>query len=366
MKISVLLLSTAAIAVGTAPAGAIPPPPITVSPIATPSGLATWTAGDVHCDGGVTLPGATIRRPLSTLDRGRSSGPPAVTLQFDIDASGRPVSIKDRGFDDAGPALAASRFPAGAHTGCSVTFGAAVKSIASAAPAELLAYSVSPISGRLPPQGWARIAEGGNCADRPRQQPLLRAYPDFRAFAGSPGEKTWSVIAYDTDAAGKPIHVRMLAGNGNARLDGEAVKAVRASRFTGGARTGCTYPYWRAAEPVPAPSIPDDSAFRSDSTACSDDRKWATPPTLRFPPTYGRRRIEGWAVLSYDIAPWGAVGNIKVLASQPADAFGRQAMQMVQSAQAAPSAHGATGCVTRVKFEMPDDEASDDASGMDG
>lgn len=366
MKNSVLLLSAATMAVGTAPASAIPPPPIAVSPIAAPSGLAIWTAGDVRCDGGVTLPGATIRHPLTTLDWGRSSGPPSVTLQFDIDAIGRPISIKDRGFDDAGPALAASRFPAGAHQGCAVTFSAAVQPIASAAPAQLLAYTVSPISGRLPPQGWARIAEDGNCADRPRQQPLLRAFPDFRELAGSPGEKAWSVVAYDTDAAGKPIRVRTLAGSGNARLDAEAAKAVQASRFTGGARTGCSYPYWRAAEPVPAPPLPDDTALRSDSATCPEDRKWATPPALRFPPTYSRRRIEGWAVVRYDIAPWGAVGNIKVLASQPADTFGRQAMQMVQSAQAAPSTHGATGCVTHVKFVMPDDEAADDAAGMDG
>jgi outer membrane biosynthesis protein TonB len=63
-------------------------------------------------------------------------------------------------------------------------------------------------------------------------------------------------------------------------------------------------------------------------------------------------------VVRYDVAPWGGTGNIEVLASEPADAFGEAAKRVIAGATRPPSTTGATGCVDRVRFKMatPDGE----------
>lgn len=345
-----------------AAAPAIPPVPVSTS--AAERGLAIWMPGEVRCDGGTAVAGNPIRRPLVSIGWRGANNRQTVTLHFDIDGSGRPVSItrEDQRFvpnDDIAPSLAASRFPAMARSACSVTYTPRIEPFATAPIADLVSYSVSPLSGRLPQQGWARIREAGNCTDAPRQQPLTRTFPDFDKLPATPGVRDWSLIAYDTDASGKPVKVRVKTGTGNKALDQAGVEAMRKSRFTGGARTGCTYPYWRAPEVLPAPPMPDKSAFAPAGT-CPAGREWASAPVLRFPPAYNRRRIEGWAVVSYDIAPWGAVGNAKVLASQPSDDFGRQALQVIQSARAEPSQEGRSGCVERVRFAIQPKAAADD------
>ncbi|WP_165912054.1 TonB family protein [Novosphingobium sp. PhB165] len=306
-----------------------------------------------------------MRRPLNDLAWGDRVTPPSaptpVTLQFDIDSAGRAVSIKDKhAFGDFGPALAASKFPATARQGCSITYMASAQPVASASVADLVSYMISPIVGALPPEGWARIRLEGTCGQLPRPQPLLRAFPDFRHIAGTPGVKDWAAIAYDTDAEGKPIHVRLFQSNGNAALEDAAVKAISDSRFSGGARTGCTYPYWRMPKQLPAPAMPDKSAFPASGTACPADRKWATPPVKRYPGAYSRRRIEGWAIVRYDIAPWGVVGNVTVLAAQPSEQFGDEAARSLETAKFEPSPQGASGCVERMKFVMPADGSADD------
>ncbi|MFT4055384.1 MAG: TonB family protein [Novosphingobium sp.] len=355
-------------------APAIPPPPVIADEFRRSGerGLAAWTPGDVRCGGtgnsGVTVSGDPLRRPLSTLGWRGANGQRPVTLRFDIDAGGRPISItrEDARFvpnDDVAPALAASRFPAGAHSACSVTYSVVVTPFATAAVPDLVSYTVTPISGRLPMPGWRRIREGSDCADAPRPQPLVRTLPDFAKLPATPGMKEWALVAYDTDAKGKPVNVRVETGTGNKALDAAAVKAMRASRFTGGARKACSYPYWRQPEVLAAPPMPDKSAFPAGDN-CPAGQGWASEPVLRFPQAYNRRRIEGWAVVSYDIALWGAVGNAKVLAAQPSDDFGRQALQVIQSAKAAPSEHGRSGCVERIRFAIHRD-ADGAADGAD-
>lgn len=345
-------------------AAAPPVPPAPVSTVPAERGLAAWMPGDVRCDGGTAV-GKPIRRPLVTIGWRGSNSPQSVILHFDIDGSGRPISITRENSryvpnDDIAPSLAASRFPAKARSACSVTYTARIEPFSTAPVADLVSYSVTPLSGRLPQQGWQRIQEAGNCAQAPRPQPLNRAYPDFDKLPATPGVRDWTLIAYDTDASGKPVKVRVQTGTGNKALDEAGVKAVQQSRFTGGARTGCSYPYWRTPEVMPAPPMPDKSAFKSDA-ACSAGREWAMAPVLRFPRAYNRRRIEGWAVVRYDVAPWGAVGNASVLAAEPSDDFGRQAVQVIQSAKATPSQEGSSGCVDRIRFVIKPDAAGADA-----
>lgn len=348
---------------------AVPPPPVVADEFRRSSerGLAAWTPGEVRCDGGALVAGEPLRRPLNTIGWRGPNAQQAVTLRFDIDANGRPVSITrgDARFvpnDDIAPALAASRFPARAHSACSVTYAVAVAPFATAAVPDLVSYTVTPLNGRLPLPGWERIREGGNCADAPRPQPLVRALPDFAKLPGTPGMKEWALVTYDTDAGGKPVNVRIGTGTGNKALDAAAVKAMRESRFTGGARKGCSYPYWRQPEVLAAPPMPEKSTFPAGDK-CPAGQDWASQPVLRFPQAYNRRRIEGWAVVSYDIAPWGVVGNAKVLAAQPSDDFGRQALQVIQSAKAAPSQEGRSGCIERIRFAIhPEAGDSDDVA----
>ncbi|RKH77604.1 TonB family protein, partial [Corallococcus praedator] len=84
----------------------------------------------------------------------------------------------------------------------------------------------------------------------------------------------------------------------------------------------------------------------------------ATPmPTGQFPPQFQRRAIEGWAIVQYDIAPWGATGNMKLLLAEPAAAFGDSALSLVRQAKFPASSTGAAACVMRVRFNMPALEA---------
>ncbi|MEN3748956.1 hypothetical protein TPR58_17405 [Sphingomonas sp. HF-S3] len=76
-------------------------------------------------------------------------------------------------------------------------------------------------------------------------------------------------------------------------------------------------------------------------------------PKLTFRPGFAGRRVEGWAVIGYDIAPWGKTGNVRVLAAEPAAAFGDRAREIATGARQAPSAAGRSGCVDMVHFIMP-------------
>lgn len=285
--------------------------------------------------------------------------------EFAIDAAGRTLSIapRDNGrppfADDVAPALAASRFPANApRSHCRVLYTPQSYGLDEAPVADLVSYSITPIGPRLPRAGWDRIRAAGDCADRPRPRPLVRAFPDFDEVPATRGVKDWSLVAYDTDAKGAPVKLAIAQSTGNAQLDAAAVKAVRQSRFTEGKRTGCRYPYWRAAGKLPAPETPGKDAYRPDGATCTETPRWAVRPTLRFPEAYRRRSIEGWAIITYDVASWGEIGNIAVAASQPSSDFGEQAMAVLRSARAEASQAGATGCVDVVRFAMRSDESS--------
>ncbi|HEX8216285.1 MAG TPA: TonB family protein, partial [Allosphingosinicella sp.] len=131
-----------------------------------------------------------------------------------------------------------------------------------------------------------------------------------------------------------------------------------------GVRKGCTYAFHRRqTEPLRAPPPPEEAAFRPADATCPSERPaWAHMPPLVFPEEFRRRAIEGWAVLRYDVAPWGATGNVSVLASEPAAAFGEQAVRIVSGARRAAGTQGYTGCVTRVIFILPPGDGEPDLS----
>lgn len=348
----------------------VPPPPPPMDSIfgdqlASPRQMLSWNPGEVTCDGAAV--GGTALRPaveIAFLDPQRVR---AVSYRFAIDADGRTGSI-DRGANeflpvgqDIGPALAASRFPAGAkRANCQISYTPKFGSLASAPLIDLIGYSINPTGQKLPQEGWDRIGSVGNCRDKPRPAPLLSGHPEFRKLKATPGARDWSLVGYDTDAAGRPINVRIAEGTGNDELDAAAIEAIRVSRFTGGARTGCLYPYWRSAGKLAAPEPPAEEQMRPATAVCPAKVEWTTRPTTRYPPAYRKRAIEGWAIVSFDTAPWGEVGNVKILDAQPSADFGQQAMTIVRSGRVAPTAQGASGCVETVKFMMPTDDQTAD------
>ncbi|MEG3091259.1 energy transducer TonB [Sphingomonas sp. PB1R3] len=341
------------------PVQAVAPPPPPIVSVSSARTLLRWEPGEARCDGAV-VSAQMIRRPWNQL--GWSSGPDThdVSLRFAIDASGRPVSItrETKGAvpfgEDLAPALTASRFAAQApHTNCTITYTMRQSPLAGAPLDELMSYSVHPLSGRLPDTGWERIRQGaGDCMENPQPQPLERHFPDFAAIPATPGVRDWSMIRYDVDAAGKVKGASVLTGTGNRALDAAGVKAIRASRFTKGARSGCLYPYWKEAATLPAPDMPEAIRTTKVEGNCPDKHGWAVPPQLRFPEPYRRRAIEGWAVIRYDVASWGETGNWTVIDAQPSADFGDQAIAMLRAARLPATPQGFTGCVDRIRFTM--------------
>lgn len=364
LTLSFLFLMTGA---ASSPSVAIPPPIFAPPPIFDGPGanvkqnLLSWTAGEARCDGRAVA-AVTIQRPQVQMHYVSARTRMQQDYRFRLDAQGRPLSItpdqrsrvgQSIG-DDLGAALAASRFaPGPARADCRISYEGENVPVDEAPPEMLMAFSVGPQSSRLLASAWRRMATtGSTCMDMPRPEPRLRAFPDFHALPATPGARDWSMIGYDLDRGGKPVRIHTVNGTGNRALDGAAQKAVAQSRFAGGARSGCLYPYWRTPATLAAPDRPSAQSLAPAGGNCTDDSNWAVPPRLIYPTVYRQRAIEGWAAIAYDVAPWGEIGNVRVLASEPTVAFGQQALQMLRMARKPASPSGATGCVSMVRFEI--------------
>lgn len=71
------------------------------------------------------------------------------------------------------------------------------------------------------------------------------------------------------------------------------------------------------------------------------------------------RRVEGYAIVRFDTAPWGAIGNARALASEPDAAFEMAALRAIMDAKVAESDMGYRGCVRRVAFRLPQEKPAD-------
>jgi TonB family protein len=344
-----------------------PPRPVLVSPpppaTSRPAQLIDFEPGEVRCGAEVVAP-ITLERPFPAWKPGpdmmRYS--PSV-LRFRIDETGRPLGIArapDNRFstasEDAMPALAASRFPAGrAREDCRISYQARAFAISQAPMPVLQRYFVSPHRRQPGERDLFRAIHpaGTTCIDPPPQV-RLRAFPNFKAIPQAPGTWSYAMTAFDIDASGKPVNVRIASSDGNAALDRAVLAAVRESRFASGARTGCTYPYYRRSEPLKAPAMPDRASFIPADARCPAvlGGRIGTP-TVAFPAAFQSRRIEGWAVIAYDVAPWGQRGNARIVASEPAAVFGEVASGPVLSLRQTASPTGGTGCIEVVRFAMP-------------
>lgn len=316
-----------------------------------------WFPADLRCETGGPIEGSGILRPFNTLVRGTSENAERVILTFAVGPEGRPHSIEREGnrFNPAGSnasaALAGSRFPAGSpRQRCQMTYHAKVASFEEAPLGEVVSLSITPDIGRPPQEMWDRINGSRDCMSPPRPQQLVRVMPDFSKIKGKVGARDWTLIGYDIDDSGKTTSPHVVLGTNNAELDAAAVKAIQESRFTEGtAKTGCLFPFWRNPELLEAPAMPDDQS------PC-DNPAWERAPVLTYPKAFQKRLIEGWAVVRYDIAPWGETGNIEVVEAQPAADFGQAAHAMLRGAKHEPLDEGATGCFARVIYVMPDEK----------
>lgn len=285
----------------------------------------------------------------------------SVQLRFRIDENGRPLGITrdPEGYGmmaDLTPSLAGSRFaPNAKREGCVIVYQPKRSSIADADLHDLIGYSIFAQS-RPPKELFDRILPAGSDCNIQRPAILLRAFPDFEKIPVTAGRSDWSMVQFDIDAAGKPISLRTYGTTGNKALDKASLKAVAQSRFTTGAKRGCIYPYWRRGDTLAAPEGKEIAAYRSEDSDCPQPVEWKSQPTLMYPENFRRRGIEGWAVIAFDLAPWGAVGNAKVVAAEPAAEFGEAAQRIVLGSAAASSKKGYSNCVVRVRYAMQEQE----------
>lgn len=338
----------------------LPPVPIAEVGVTGPQ-LIAWTPASVQC---ANRPARWLHPPDPAPSFGygtASAGRRVVSFTFTVASDGRVLDVTrtTTGYspnaEDLAPALAAARFPAGAATACTIAFAASATPLADA-PIEQVFALAAYTRGAPPSPVLARIrAAGGDCMRGQSPVPRERSYPDFKALprvAGAPG---WTVTRFDIDASGRPVRVATATGSGNAALDRAAADAIRRSRFEAGARLGCLWPSWVAGEGLVPPPAPEEAALRPDGATCPAKLPYVRPPTLTMPEPYRRRSIEGWAVVAYDVAPWGGTGNLRVLAAQPTAEFGDWALNVIRNATKPASNTGYVGCVDRVRFKLGDE-----------
>ena len=227
-----------------------------------------------------------------------------------------------------------------------------------AEPVELASYIMTNQTPRLPKEAYDRLRAGDEC--RPGTQPLMRAYPNFDDIPATPGVRDWAMIGFDVAASGETVNVHHLYGTGNDALAEASKGAVENSRFNEGPlRRNCSYPYWRTAAVLPAPPAPPRAP---DWTDPCEALEWDRAPQRIYPTAYSARSIEGWADIAFDVATWGAIGNVRVLGAQPTEDFGEAAKRMIELARAQKNA-GFTGCEKRVYYRMGTNGAPEQANG---
>ncbi len=355
----------------------VPPPPpiIAVTSPANPRvvEIERFAPGPVTCDG-KALAGAVLVAPMpNVVSRFRPASPsqplPVLRYVFTIAANGQPGTIRpdaspaeplfylDR--SDLAPSIAASRFAAGQRRTCAVDFATSLTPVADVPLQTLYALASRPGPLAAPPEVYDRIRPSGStCVRGPGQFRALNN-PAFETIAVPPGDWAWAFFAFDVMPDGTPRNVRLLGSSGTTALDRAGEHALARNRYAPGtARIGCLYHYFRVgSRPAVPADFPADTPPGTDDTipACRIDPKTISGllSGQAYPRAFQRRRIEGVAAVRYDTAPWGAIGNVRVLASEPAAAFGETAVAALTSAAVLPSETGYRGCVTRVRFRLP-------------
>lgn len=336
---------------------------IRVKPDSGPS-LISYSASTPQCDDGAAT-AVDLVLPYGSAQGRLFENIPDVELSFRIGADGRALGIEKKGDryvwpqnDDAQPALAASRFaPGKPHARCTIRYIARSVPLAEATTAQLGAVWAVPHGDKSQDRAvWKALQgqiQGSNCYETPLR-PQVARYPDHKQLPERPGLPNYAVVTFDVDKTGKSVAVRTLTSSGNPAFDKNVLAAAAGTSFEAGSpRIGCIVRYGKGPRaPLAAPAL-DKEAFKP-AEACAGEPAWLSKPPLRFPPNFSRRSIQGWAVMRFDVAPWGAVGNVRVLTSEPADEFGVAARAIVETARKPSSERGYSGCIQVVSFKIAD------------
>ncbi|WP_292044451.1 MULTISPECIES: TonB family protein [unclassified Brevundimonas] len=310
----------------------------------------------------------------------RSAGyeKPAVVLAFSVDEQGRARDIRpvrDAASTPSGPiviaplspsqeeqaALAAWRFEGGPRADCRATVRYSVKSVEAATTDDLLRYfAVTRTRGALREMVARRLGgPDANCGGDGRGGRAARtvSVPDFMiGRRPPPGGRSWTVVRWNVDAEGRTTAVQTLGSSGDADLDREARRAISETVLRPGAPlTGCVFNFNRVGETLTPPDLPprEEDPQQSCPADISDRLRLNIAPA-RFPPAFAKRRIEGWALVRFDLATWGQTGAIEVIDAQPSAVFGEDASQLIASARAEPALTGAVRCVLPIRYRLPD------------
>lgn len=287
-------------------------------------------------------------------------------LTFTIDSAGHPRDIRGSGAwrgstsgigyadDEAKAALAVWRFQPEARSDCQLTVRRSLTPL-DQADIGLLAkgYGTSPVGGTGREAVRARLSP--DCLSYP---PLrIAAFPDLRLGTVRAGGRAWTVAHFDIADDGVVMGVTTLGSSGDAALDAEGRRAAAATVFQAGqVRRGCIVSFGRGGANLPNAPEPEPTGDELQSCPAEVRARYRTGRPI-YPAAFRRRGVEGWAIIRYDIASWGEVGNVEVVQAQPADTFGEEARRIVRQGRAAPGFAAGIRCIDRVIFRMSDQEA---------
>jgi TonB family protein len=335
-------------------------------------------ATEVVCDGATIQPAYAedMRIEATRLYPNAPQGAdkPDVVLRFAVDETGRTRDIRplstpsssDEIVVSTGPStdqeqavLAAWRFSGGPRRDCRLTIRYTAKPVVEAGQGDLLRYfAVTRTRGALRDAVAARLAgPDANCGGDRRggRWPRTVSYPDNKiGRPPPPGGRSWTVLRWGVDAQGRAVDVETLGSSGDTAFDAETRRAVSDTVVEGGAPLkGCVYNFYRGGGRLPAPETPqrDEDLLQN----CPDEigsRFKANAAPDSFPVAFRERGIEGWALVRFDLATWGQVGNVEVIDAQPAAAFGDSGRRTVQAGRAEPSNTAGVRCVVPVRYSL--------------
>ncbi len=370
-----LLLALAVLAPLTAQASVAPPPgdpklAAQMVSFAAPPASIPCAAGAVRLVEGAALASKVWQPwapPVMPGNIPSYKPPPPPTSQaytFSVDVEGRVSDLKrvdnptpasvNWSVEEQAATIASWRFaPGAAATGCKIDLAPTYMPLAQASPARLFEILVTEQRG-TPPSVRKALAESG-CEGGVQRRPNVVVYPDLRPFDDKTVDPSWAGVRYDIDAGGAVRNVRIAAQHGEPAFADAVAASVNDTRFFPGApRTGCFLAFKATPKATSATKHPNEESFERPGDVCKVAQSALNLPDNKlFPPAYGQRRVAGWAVVRFDVAPWGQVGAVEVLASQPTAAFGDAARMLVMSARPTPPPSGYRGCVVPVVYAIP-------------
>lgn len=326
----------------------------------------------VICDGALVQPVYANDLPVQ-ISRLGLSAMPAFSLSFSVDSEGRTrdirptlTSAQDAAVADDGAlaeqqaVLAVWRFDGAPRSDCRLKVDYVAKPIAEANQGELLRYyAVTRTQGPVRDAVSERLAgSDANCGpDRwGGRSPRNVSYPDNRIGERPPrGGRSWTVVRWNVDAEGRATDVETLGSSQDTAFDVETRRAVSETTIQAGQpMKGCVYNFYRTGDVLPAPPLP--SRQEDPLQSCPADvgaRFRARIDPESFPKPFRDRNIEGWALVRFDMATWGQVGNVTVIEAQPAAAFGLAGRRLVQASQADPAFNAGIRCVVPINYRTP-------------